>query len=50
MTGEKRVLVLVGKPEAEFHLENQIVDGRMAVKMEIRDWLRGCGVDSPGSG
>jgi hypothetical protein len=50
--GEERKVnrVLVGKPEAKNHLEDQGVDGRMGSKWTLGRWDGGCGVDSLGSG
>jgi hypothetical protein len=48
--GRKGYRVLVGKPEAKGHLEDQGVDGRMESKLTLGLLVGGCGVDSPGSG
>jgi hypothetical protein len=49
---ERRVAyrVLVGKPERRNRLENQAVDGRIILKMIIRKWNVGYGLDLSGSG
>jgi hypothetical protein len=43
--------VVVGKPKDKDHLLlDQDVDGRMGSKLTLGRLVRGCGVDSPGSG
>jgi hypothetical protein len=48
--GEKRVQVLVGKPEGKDHLKDKGIDGRMVSKLTLGRLVGVCGVDSSGSG
>jgi hypothetical protein len=43
--------VLVGQPKGKNHLKDQGIDGRMGIKIDLREIGWGeCGMDSPGSG